>query len=303
MVYIITLQAKALLIKCPKLDPSKIVIELMQNAKLLSWEGSAIELGEEYKLEMEGVGTSVMFETTPNSQTSPIIGCKIIPYLSLSALGAFGPKEWETYFGVHIRNVPPLPHNMTEILNSPCLFWPGKKVHETHLLVLIPEAVNDRPLDLKYLGELVQKPLQGHATKYRWFLTLASILIEPAPKTHWVLMTRKVIEGSRNKKYEEEQALLDSYSQKAKIPYEIPTVLDASTCLFMEYVRSGTWLYGDNPMTYTLCQEKYNADYHLVVGGGSAAGLCVYTSHHDSDSGTKGIGLLRTFGGYSWLYL
>ena len=106
-------------------------------------------------------------------------------------------------------------------------------------------------------------------------------------------MTRQVIDGSRNKRYEEEQAVLDSYSQKAKIAYEIPTILDASVCLFMEYVRSGTWLYGDNPWTYTWCQEKYNANANLVVGGGSAAGLDV--DYYYTSVEFYGVAFLRKF--------
>ena len=76
---------------------------------------------------------------------------------------------------------------------------------------------------------------------------LGEYIDRPTPKSHWALLTRTVIEGSRNERYEEEQAVLDSYSQKTKIPYEAPTVLDATVCNFIEYVRFGTWLYGDDP--------------------------------------------------------
>ena len=141
---------------------------------------------------------------------------------------------------------------MTEILNGSCPFWPNKKVHETHVLCLIPQTVNGQPLNLKSLGELVQKPLQGHATKYRYF-HIGEYTDPSAPKTHWALMTRQVIDGSRNKNYEEEQVVLDSYSQKTNIPYEIPTVLDASVCLFMEYVRSGTCYLNKKGVDYIIC--------------------------------------------------
>ena len=77
----------------------------------------------------------------------------------------FGKAEWEKYIGI-VGEEPPLPSDIEEILNDPCPFWPNKKVHETHVLCLIPQTVNGKPLNLKSLGELVQKPLQGHATKY-----------------------------------------------------------------------------------------------------------------------------------------
>jgi hypothetical protein len=59
----------------------------------------------------------------------------------------------------------------------------------------------------------------------------------------------------------------------------------------MEYIRFGTWLYGENPWTFTFCQEKYGARYNLVVGGGGEAGLRVphYNDAHEYD----GVGGLR----------
>ena len=176
---------------------------------------------------------------------------------------AFGPKEWFIHFGTHLRNVPRLPPNITEILSSPCPFWSGKKVQETHLLVLVPETVNGKPLTLKTLEELVKKPLQGSATQYRYF-NIGEYTDPAAPPSHWVLFTRDVIEGSRSKSYPDQQKLL---SQKGQGVYAVPTILDATVCIFMEYVRSGTRLYSDNPYTYTRCQEKYNANWQLVVGG------------------------------------
>src|SRR5271156_4573449 len=72
---------------------------------------------------------------------------------------AFGPKEWFIHFGAHLKNVPRLPLNITEILAAPCPFWLGKTVQQTHLLVLVPQTINGQPLTLKTLGELVKKPL------------------------------------------------------------------------------------------------------------------------------------------------
>jgi hypothetical protein len=139
------------------------------------------------------------------------------------------------------------------------------------------------------MGELVQKPLQGYVTKYN-FLNLGECVDKPA-QSHWVLMTRDVIQRSRNKSCKEEPAVLAQYTRKTTIAYEIPTVLDATVCNFMEYVRTGTWLYGENPVTYTWCQEKSDAVWHLVVGGGSGSGLGVSLSSHTSEH--YGVGGLR----------
>ena len=195
-----------------------------------------------------------------------VVGNIIFPNLSLSALAicarvckawnkmatehlkafshdnAFGPKDWYAYFGGHLRNVPRLPSNIGDILSSSCPFWADKKVFETHLLVLIPETVSGQPLTLKTLGELVQKPRNGgKATKYER-CDLGEYVDQPA-QSHWALLTRTVLEGSRNKPYKDQQAIVTGYSQKTQMAYEIPTVLDAAVCNFMEYVRTGTWLY------------------------------------------------------------
>jgi hypothetical protein len=201
--------------------------------------------------------------------------------------GSFGPKDWYTYFGCRLKNVQRLPSNIEQILSADCPFWASKKVRETHLLVLIPQIVHGKALNLKLLGELVEKPLQGHATKYDYF-DLGEYTDPSAPKSHWALLTRDIIEGSRNKPYSEQEALI-----KAKAPYEVPTLLDATVCIFMEYIRSGVRLYSNNPYTVTGCQEKYNASYQLVVGGFSAAGLHVRNVHYDREY--CGVGGLRKF--------
>ena len=187
---------------------------------------------------------------------------------------AFGAAEWKKYFG-DVGVVPPLPSNIEAILDAPCPFWPGKKVRETHLLVYKPETVNGKPLSLDSLGELVKKPLQGNATKYDSFYTGEYRSNTPSDKAYWFLMTRDVIPESRNKSYADQQKLVATCSQKAKIAYKAPNVLDASLAIFSEKVRHGIHLYGQDPLTYTRCQEKYNADYQLVVGGFAPGGLDV----------------------------
>lgn len=189
---------------------------------------------------------------------------------------AFGKAKWEKYFG-DIGEEPPLPADIDKILQSSCPFWPDKKVEETHLLVLVPQTVDGKPLTLKTLGDLVQKPRQGNETQYRDFYE--SVLQEhgntPADKSHWILMTRDVLPGSRNKSYAELQRLVSDYAQKSKIDYQIPNILDAVTAIFMEYSVSGTFLY--HSLTYGYCQEK-TSGYHLLVGDFSLHGLSVIFS-------------------------
>jgi hypothetical protein len=200
---------------------------------------------------------------------------------------AFGPKEWNTYFGAYLRNVPRLPYNIKEVLNSPCPFWPYKKVSESHLLVLVPQTVQGQPLTLKTLGKLVKKPSQGNASGYDFFY-VGHYTDSDAPPSHWVLLTRDVIEGSRNKSFKDQQALLEK-----QVVYEIPPILDATVCIFIEYIRAGTKLYSTSPWTFTRCKEKYDAIWQLAVGGFGPDGLNVTSSSGDDED--EGVGGCRKF--------
>jgi serine/threonine protein kinase len=206
---------------------------------------------------------------------------------------AFGKAKWEKHFG-DVGIEPPLPPDLEQILNAPCPFWPGKKVRETHLLTLIPQTVNGQPLTLKSLGELVKTPKQGHSTKYGVFF-LEEYTDPSAPAAHWALLTRDVIPGSRNKPYADQQALVASYAQKTRLPYQVPTILDAAVSIFMEHVQSGVFLYSNNPWTYTRCQEKANASWQLVVGDFAPFGLGVTYYFNDDGHGECGVGSLRKF--------
>ena len=199
---------------------------------------------------------------------------------------AFGKTQWNIYFG-EIDNEPALPPYICEILKSPCPICPGNRVWQTHILTLIPATVNQRPLNLEYLGELVQKPLQGNATKYVT-LQLGEYKDPTAPPAHWELNTNNVIEKSRKKTYSVQQALLASYSQTGA-DYEVPTILGITTSIFMKYIKSGTRLYVDHPLiTYTRCQENYNDEIQLAISFNFGGGLKI---HKSSKIGTEYYGM------------
>ena len=112
---------------------------------------------------------------------------------------AFGAEQWKKYFG-DVGQEPPLPANIHEILNSPCPFIQGKKKEETHLLVLIPATLNGQPLTLKRLGALMKaRDSKLKEGGYRYFNDNGNHIDTPFETSHWVLMTKDVIEGSRSK--------------------------------------------------------------------------------------------------------
>ena len=190
---------------------------------------------------------------------------------------AFGKAQWEKYFG-DVGVEPPLPGNIDQILNSPCPFWPGKIVAETHVLTLIPKTVNGQPLTLDSLGELIQHPKQGTAMRYSSYEEevqeeCGNMSVE---NSHWVLMTRDVIPNSRNKSYEDQKKLI----AKAGNGYTVPAILDATASILMAYFAKGWQLYPNTPeITYTLCQEMV-WEYQTACGSLTSEGLDLQLGVH-----------------------
>ncbi|WP_194848190.1 DUF294 nucleotidyltransferase-like domain-containing protein [Candidatus Neptunochlamydia vexilliferae] len=207
---------------------------------------------------------------------------------------AFGPKEWETYFGT-VGQVPPLPPNIEEILNSPCPIWSGKKLRETHLLTLIPQTVNGTPLTLKTLQTLIEKPKgNGHATKYRYYYpTLKKDLGDKeVPDSYWILMSHDIIPNSRKKRYSDQKSLVKTLSQKSQKPYTLPKALEAAVTILMNHAHTKRRLYSDKPYTYTRCQETLSDGYPPAIGGFSAGGL-VLNPNLAGESEYLGVGVVR----------
>jgi hypothetical protein len=195
----------------------------------------------------------------------------------LLALKTLGVLEWKHYFG-DVGPAPNLPSGVDTILDGPCPFWPGKKVKDTHLLVLIPATVDGAPFTLNLLGELIQHPKNGgHRTKYRYYDNkVRDQLGEKSPaRSYWLLMTRDVLVDSRVKEYLAQRDLVVSYAEKIGQPYEIPSALEAATAILMHHARTGERLFGDRPWTYTRCQELVNGAYPVVFGRFGSSGLNV----------------------------
>jgi hypothetical protein len=219
-------------------------------------------------------------------------------YRPSALLHSFGAEEWCRYFG-EVEPTPPLPADIVDTLNSACPFWPGKVVKDTHLLVLIPAAVNGEPFSFNLLGELIQCPRGGgYPTKYDDYnSTVQKQFGAQSPaRSYWVLMTRDVIEGSRNEDYSSQQALVAAHAKRTGLAYELPGALEAATAILSHYVRSGERLYTDDPWTYTRCQALVNNRYPVVVGGFAFGGLDIgFNLGSVGFSSSRGVASLRKF--------
>ena len=220
----------------------------------------------------------------------------------------FGAKEWDRYFG-KVGATPPLPSDIVEILDSPCPFWQGKQVKDTHLLVLIPAAVNDKPFTLNLLGELVQNPKQGNrSTAYRYYNTDVQQALghQSTDGPYWILMTRCILPNTSAMDYSAQKAWVAMYADRMQLPYTIPHALEAATAILSHYVCSGERLYTDDLCTWTRCQELIldslydehgciyeQVEHPVVVGGFSPVGLDVSSNFNLVYNYGSGVACLR----------
>lgn len=201
----------------------------------------------------------------------------------VSSIG-FGKEMWSNYFG-DIGEVPRLPENICAILDESCPFTKGKKVAETHLLVLIPQMLEGTPLSLHRFGELVQNITKTYLDVDKEIDN--EITNKPFHASHWVLITKDVLEESRKMSYQTQQSICKSHPL-----YMIPRVNEVVVATFIEYLLTGVCLFNREQWTYTRCLDQC-ANEQLIVGGFSPSSLYIGISGEDHKQ--NGIALLRKF--------
>jgi hypothetical protein len=174
-------------------------------------------------------------------------------------------------------------------------------------LVLIPATVGGVPFTLNRLGELIQHPKNGgHSTKYSIYADLVKAQIGEAspPSSYWLLMTRDVLPGSRNKEYDFQKGFVAGYASKLGLPYEIPHALEAAAAILLHHARTGERLFGDAPRTFTQCQDEVDEvdevdedenRYPVLVGESSSGGLFVNNYAYQYVHHSLGVSCLRKF--------
>ncbi len=254
------------------------------------------------KTEISSDHRSAHSTSNQDQRTRGTSGVRQVEFINSTSTGTirdvqrFGKAQWETYFG-DVGDEPPLPDNIDEILNSPCPFSgdEGTKVKDTHMLVLVPATVNGEDLTLDRLEQLIQNPQKGNKTKYRWYEGSGAKDEHGSAKvgqSHWVLMTRDVLPGSRNKTYNDQKELVKQYADQG---YIVPDAIDAAVCMLMEFVASGVYLYGREPITYTRCAQTVKGQYPVVAGGFGSDGLAVFLIHYHFGHDGYGVAALRKF--------
>ncbi|CCB86379.1 putative uncharacterized protein [Parachlamydia acanthamoebae UV-7] len=222
--------------------------------------------------------------------------CASVPILWQSAIYreiAFSSKNWAEWNTDLVKDVDmrqemlSLPKNIAEELRRSA--FPGKSIRETHVLVRMPKG-----LTIKKLGELAKKYFPSNTDGYRYIWP--AIVDESGDKavdeSVWLLMTKDVLQGSRSKSYSQQKNIVAELAETTGVPYQVPTTLEAATCILAEYSRSENRLFSDSPWTWTRCQENVQG-FQMVVGGFAPVGLRV--DYYYFDDGCLGVAALRKF--------
>ncbi|MBS0615328.1 MAG: hypothetical protein JSR58_02095 [Verrucomicrobia bacterium] len=90
---------------------------------------------------------------------------------------------------------------------------------------------------------------------------------EKASSPCWLWITIDVLPGSRSKPYDEQVKMV-----RALKGYDIPKLREVVIATLMQYVDKGERALGDNPLTFTRCEEECEdpveeKNYHVCAGG------------------------------------
>jgi len=187
----------------------------------------------------------------PSSSTGVDSSISPLDEATLSRI-AFGKTKWKKHLG-SIKKKLPLTDEIARFLNSPCPFWPEKKVHETHALILFPAKVDGEPFRIEKLKS--------------WIRFLQEFK-ETEVKSHWGVITKKVIpKSAQNYPY---------CINRIPKGYSLPTVLEAATLLVTEYIEKDTRLLPIAPSMSTYCAEYCDSQgRHFSIGNFSKEGFAI----------------------------
>lgn len=120
----------------------------------------------------------------------------------------FGKEQWQEV-GVDVEDVPELSEDIDAILKGLCPFHEGKRVYQTHRLVLIPSNVS-----INQLGILMKHLRDGddpNVYESFWDELVQQKGDVVVKKSYWALVTCDAIPGSRRKKAEDLIVLIKKY--------------------------------------------------------------------------------------------
>jgi F-box-like len=216
---------------------------------------------------------------------------------------AFGNDKWAQCFGTDVVKDEDNREEFSSLPSDDFIadckkfksIFPERNAKDSLMLVRLPKTLNGG-LTLKSLGELAKKYFSDSDSGYRfiWAAIVQELGDKSIDKSHWVLMTKDVLPGSRAKSYGEQQKIVADLAEKSLISYEVPDTLESAVCILSQYFGSNIRLFSDNPRTYTRCKNKVQG-YQTIVGGFAPAGLDIRSYDFAYDYDNIGVAALRKF--------
>jgi hypothetical protein len=209
-----------------------------------------------------------------------------------------GAEEWKIGLGVDVGSTPVIPEALSEeLLRSPCPLHPGKAIHETHALVLIPKELSGQPNSLVNLrrvsadaGHNLVETFTAEATGELW--------VYEAPRAStWILIPRSdPVPGLvpeercfRGKIFEQQRAVYETHYALTYRPACVAEVITAA--LLCDVVHNDRdWL---GPRIRFLCAGGPIEEDPLCVGRWGYHGKAVFASSGTLPPSDFGIALVR----------
>ncbi len=210
-----------------------------------------------------------------------------------------GAEAWRSQ-KIDVDEVPPIPSSITrELLESECPLHRGKKIKDTHLLVLVPKSVNGKPYTALELNELcATRRGSGDRLIYdgeKWANAWKSKpwASTPQSESEWLLIPKsdpdpqKVSEEKhfRSKKIAAQQTVHDTHYSDYR---EVKTV-ELMTAVLLHDLVNGERLLPD----CLRCQEENASGGRVCVGVFNAFGLKVVDGYDDDGHDFIGRALAR----------
>lgn len=184
----------------------------------------------------------------------------------------FGIEDWSALYGVNfsqkqLRTIAEFPWG-EDILNSPCPFYKGKLIRETHGAFLELDRYMGKPLTIMKWQEV--HPITGQPRFYSypqdcWYKD-EKFANQPTCAFRWYLMPLQIVPDSESKTYQDQVAMLPA-------EYEVPFAIEEVTKDLLYHRKNGTFL---NPSRYGRCQDVSSSGYRVYVGLFGSYGLDVY---------------------------
>ncbi len=228
------------------------------------------------------------------------------PVVTKDLLGRnfLGAEAWSSR-GFDVGEAPPIPETLTrELLESACPLHPRELIKDTHLLVLVPKAVNGEPYSALRLTELLVTKdgsgnslmYEGTATAIHWkTLPWASI---PRSESEWVLIPKSdpdplKVPASKHFRVKDIAAQQKVHDAHYKEHYrEVHAIELITAVLLNDLVHGGPRMLAGN--NYLRCVEITEVGMRICVGSFNSK-LWVVAGNDGGPLASIGLGLARKF--------